>query len=792
MDEQSKKQDATPLGVILPSEVEQEVLRKGRWGRLVVWLVDWRWPLMSLAILAVALAWRPAQQLAFDRSVENMFAPEDPILAPYHKLQRTFGGNEVALAVYDDPNLLTNEGLARLEKLTAALEKTEGVGTVFSLSRSPLLGARLLMAPAKLREAFIQLCEGYTVSQDRKTAAVVCVLKPERDSKIPRTETVDRMRAKIQELAPGGQLTGEPVMVVDGFRYLDEDGRRLGVASTLLLSLTIILCFRSIRWVIVPMAIVYSTLIVTEGLLVTSGIRLSMVSSMHWAIVAVIGIATVVHVVISFRELRAGGHSPRSAMIAAGAMLAAPVFWACMTDTAGFGSLIASRVGPVHDFGIMMTVGAVVSLTFIAILLPGISLLGHFDTDPKRAWGESQLTLGLHSLSSLIEHRPKLLAFLVVLVTGPPLFGTYFLEVESDFTKNFLPSSPIVHAYNFVETRLGGAGVWDIIIPMPEGSDPEFVDKVRKFEQRLRDEVYVRNKATTAPAPPPGLTKVMSVIDALDAIMPGKALNANQLETTLAPLKGLMPIVALLHGRDPADGNREFLRIMLRSRERQGSEQKEELIEQVTRISNEEFPGSQSTGFFVLLTRLIESMLGDQWLTFILSTSGIFLMMLIAFRSIPIALITLIPNALPIMVVMGLLGWAGLKMNMGAAMIAAVSMGLAVDSSAHYITAFRMFRADGQSVDQAMRSVHQSVGRAVVFSTLALIVGFTALCLSQFVPTIYFGVLVSMTMIGGMIGNLVVLPLLLKGVIALEQWRGKPTTEPLMAVEEPVAPGTTK
>ena len=224
----------------------------------------------------------------------------------------------------------------------------------------------------------------------------------------------------------------------------------------------------------------------------------------------------------------------------------------------------------------------------------------------------------------------------------------------------------------------------------------------------------------------------------------------------------MMPIVALLHGRDPQDDDREFVRIMLRSQERQGSAQKEQLIRQVGAISREEFPEAQVTGFYVLLTRLIESMLGDQWLTFILSTSGIFLMMLIAFRSIPTALITLIPNALPIMVVTGLLGWLGLKINMGGAMIAAVSMGLAVDSSAHYITAFRMFRADGQSIDQAMRSVHNSVGRAVVFSTLALIVGFTALCLSQFIPTIYFGVLVSLSMIGGMAGNLIILPLLLK------------------------------
>jgi len=136
-------------------------------------------------------------------------------------------------------------------------------------------------------------------------------------------------------------------------------------------------------------------------------------------------------------------------------------------------------------------------------------------------------------------------------------------------------------------------------------------------------------------------------------------------------------------------------------------------------------------------------------------------MMLLAFRSLPLALVALVPNALPILMVMGVMGWLGLKINMGAAMIAAVSLGLSVDSSIHYITGFRRARQSGLTVLQALTHVQQEVGRALFFSTLALIVGFTSLLLSQFVPTIYFGALVSLSMLGGLAGNLLVLPLLL-------------------------------
>jgi hypothetical protein len=223
-----------------------------------------------------------------------------------------------------------------------------------------------------------------------------------------------------------------------------------------------------------------------------------------------------------------------------------------------------------------------------------------------------------------------------------------------------------------------------------------------------------------------------------------------------------------LEGEDPEQPGQHLFRVMLRSDERQPSSTKQAIIEQVRRISEEEFPpegqspGAEVTGFFVLLANLIESIVRDQWSAFGIAAAAIWLMMLVALRSPTLALIALVPNALPIFVVTGMMGWLGLKINMGAAMIAAVSVGLSIDSSIHYLTAFRRARNQGVSLDDALAAVHQSVGRAVVFSTLALIAGFTVLCTSQFVPTIYFGALVSLSMAGGLVGNLVVLPLLVK------------------------------
>lgn len=721
-------------------------------------LVAWRWPLLAAGLILAALAYGPSQRLEFDRSIENMFAPTDPLLAPYRQSRRTFGGDEIALAAYVDPQLLTDEGLARVDAATKRLKQVPGVESVLSLTTTPF-GVNIMSSP--LLDSFVNLLEGFNIGPDRKTTAIVCILTPELNAPQPREQTVDQLRAVIEAHDKSGVLTGEPVMVVDGFKYLEEDGTLLGRASSLLLMVTIFLCFRSVRWVIVPIAVVNVTLLLTKGLLVISKFRLSMVSSMLWAIVTVVGVGMVVHVILRFREERHRGLSPRDALLACGGFLVTPVIWTCLTDTAGFGSLLGARVGPINDFGKMMTMGSLVALASAGAILPGLALWGKFDPDPKRAWGERNLDVGLHSLIRWIERWPWPIGIATAAVVGWSMLGYLWLDVETDFTKNFRATSPVVKSYEFVEKNLGGAGVWDVLVPAPGKIDKPFLDHIRRFEQRLRQEVRVLNEHGERAV---GLTKVLSITDAIDSLDPEHSLlGALPVDVLLQQFQQQMPVIwDALYGQDPEQNDRPYVRIMLRAKERQPSAQKNLLIQQVRDICAEEFPEGQVTGFFVLLTRLIDSMTGDQWRTFAIATGLIGLMMLVAFGSPLLAVVALVPNVLPNLMVIGMMGWFDLRINMGAAMIAAVSMGLAVDSTVHYLIEFRYFRKRGYSLHDALDAVHQNVGRAVIFSTLALMIGFFALTLSQFIPLVYFGVLVSVSLFGGMLCNLILLPLLLK------------------------------
>jgi predicted RND superfamily exporter protein len=724
-------------------------------------LVARRLPLLALALVAGAVSWPLATRLEFDRNIENMFAADDPVRPPFLKLKRTFGSAESVLAVYDDPEVLAPAGVKRVQAVAGELARVDGVKTVIGLHS--FMGDAVLSAVPSVRERMLDIFTGFTHDAAGTTAALVCLLEPRPDHR----QTVAGLREVIGQ-QPSGVLAGEPVMVTDGFEYIQEDGVRLGYASTVLLGLVIIVCFRSVRWVVVPVAVVQLALLLTRAILVQSRLQLSMVSSMLTAIVTVVAVGTVIHIVVHFREDRRRGMTPEAALANSIALLAMPVLWSIVTDVIGFSSLMAAHVGPVQDFGLMMAIGSAMVLVAAIFVVPGLALTGKFDIDPHRAWGEGTLDVGLSKLVHWIDYRPKTVAIAASVLAVLATAGLTRVRVETDFTKNFRASSPIVRSYELIEARLGGAGVWDVVIPAPRTLDRAYLARVRRMEAALRA-LEVSDGENSSPKR--ALTGVLSLADVIDATLFDRMdslsgpFGRSVIAATIAGIERKLPgLVGTLFNVDPEHPERHYFRIMLRAPERQSAAEKEALIGKVEQVARAEFPEADATGYFVLLARLIQSMLRDQWVTFGVATAGIFLTMVAAFRSVRLALVALVPNLIPVFGVSGLWGWLGLKINMGAAMIAAVSMGLAIDSSVHYITAFRRARHQGAGVREALDSAHQGVGRAMVFSTLALVVGFLSLCQSNFVPTIYFGILVSLTMLGGLAGNLIVLPLLLRWI----------------------------
>lgn len=761
-------------------------MENSRTHRFIAAVVAWRWPLLVLAIVLAAAAWRPSQSVTFDRSIENMFSPRDPVMGPFARFKAIFGDQEVLLAVYEDPELLAEdgEGLKRLEGVSQRLRAVDGVRDVLSLAEiNKLVGtianpltrstsqAAILDQKNRLAQAYRELFEGYTHSRDGQIAALACMIDPSvvENAADPQRQIVDDVRKVLADLPDGlapGMVAGEPVMVVDGFRLVEEDGVRLGIWSTVLLSITLAVCFRSWRWLLAPLAVVQFAVLLTKALLAVLGLQLTLVSSMLTALVTVVGVATVTHLIVGFCEERSEGQPADKALTNAATLLAWPIMGAIATDMVGFGSLWWSSVGPVFDFGTMMVVGALLVIPAIILIVPALALAGHSSEPFAPQQASSSLRRGLSWIVTVVAARPGTVLIAALLAAVVAMLGSLRLTVETDFTKNFREESELVRSYNLIESRLGGGGVWDVIVPAPAVLDQAYLDRVLLLEKRLREIQRPGDETGTGSNSEGALTKVISLADAIESAKAEPLLAFLSPEQRLLGMSQALPnFTAALRSKD-AQG-RTWLRIMLRSRERLPAEWKKQTVAEVEAAVAEAFPGTadepagEVTGYHVLVIALVDSLLRDQWMMFLLSCLGIAVMMLAAFRSLTLALLCLVPNVLPVLLVTGLMGWLEIRINMGAAMIAAVSMGLSVDSSIHYITAFRRGLRQGRTVREALDDVQQTIGRAMFLSTIAILVGFGVLCLSDFIPTIYFGALASLTMLGGLAGNLVILPLLL-------------------------------
>jgi len=468
------------------------------------------------------------------------------------------------------------------------------------------------------------------------------------------------------------------------------------------------------------------------------------------SLVTIVGIATVMRLMVYYREQRAT-YEPLEAFHKTIVELSPAIFWTTVTAAAGFVSLLSSDITPVRSFGTMMTLGTMLVLLTGGMLLPAGVLYKPESSDIPTGTTERRLVGLLGGLTTWVEQRAVWVIGTVVVLSIASFFGLFRLRLDTDFTRNFRSSSPIVHALDFVETRLGGAGTWEVNFPAPAELTPEFLNKVRAFAARLRELEEARPNE-----PEPALTKVVAITDLLD-LVPGSSDDTEGIRRKLELITAFQPEF------EPSLYNAEAgrMRLVLRAKQREPSEVQLKLIETVGAWGREEFKDAKTTGLYVLLTFLIESLLRDQIISFFLTVAMVVVIMVLAYHNLRIALVSLVPNVFPILLVVGAMGWLGVPVNVGTAMIAAVSMGLTIDASIFYLYGYRKMRGAGRPVADALRQTHQGFGRALVFGTLALVVGFSVLAMSRFIPLVYFGVLVSLAMLGGLIGNLLLLPLLL-------------------------------
>jgi len=725
--------------------------------------------LAGLLLLTVALPL--ASRLTFDQTIESFFAPQHPDIRLLKRTREVFGGDEFVVVAWRQEGLLTDEGGDDPVEVTAAAGRViRGLADRLSVlpgvdgGRTKDLQRLLAQSPKNrnTRRAMLKLFEGLLVSSDRLTTAIVLQLESSIRSQVTRQQSIQEIRAAAQAILPGCAVAGEPVQIQEMFDLVERDGNLLYAASLLVLSGMLLWIFRGLRWVVASLLVVLGAVAATRAILVVAGAQLSMVSSMLNSLVTVIAISTTTHITVHYRELRVqAGLSATQSLRQTFTELALPVFWTVVTVAAGFAALLVSDIVPVRSFAIMMTLGTLLVPVLILLILPATFASGMAVPIPGRVGLEDRLDRWLGRMARAIDRHPLGTALVCVLLMLVTLPGLLVLQVETDFSRNFRDSSPMIKALRFVESELGPAGTWDVSFNVPEPLTAEFLNRIDELSGRLRalQEQGLR-------------VDVLSLSDALN-IPP-------RLGTTLRRLELIQKRQA-----DLVEGfyNREErrMRIVLRSPEQQATREKltqiaavREVVERFFEDLERERAGQFSEasagkavwraeasagGLFVVMARIIDSLLADQLRSFLWAAAGTVLCTAMAFRSLRIGLISLVPNVFPIGIVTGTLGHLHVPVNIGTAMIASVAMGFTC--SVYYIDVFQR-SLPLLGVTGSLQRAQAGVGKAVVLAHMALVAGFLVLTLSEFIPLMYFGGLLSLSMLGGLVSDLVMLPMLLR------------------------------
>lgn len=739
--------------------------------------------LLLATVLVVVAAIPLSERLKFDQRIETFFADDNPDLVILNRSRRDFGGDEFVIvawtetrlfdidaeqypdslnAVLDTDVLLSvdEEVAARIRAMAKELNAIPGVNAAQTQHLADLLDDAPRYKAS--RRSMLQLFEGTLVGRDGRTTGIMLELLPEAKAGIPRGQTIARIRAVAAAQKAEVAVAGEPVQVFDMFQLVEEDSRVLFLVSLVILSAVLLIMFRGLRWLLAPVGLVLGSVVVTRAILVLLGARLSMVSSMLSSLVTVIGVATCMHVIVHYRDLRntaktgAATDSDKDATgmpaVAAQTLreMAEPIFWTCVTTAVGFGSLLVSQITPLRSFSVMMSLATAVVLLGCFCVLPATLGSGSRLRVPADVPLEHWLDRALNLTCRTVERRPVATGIVCFLLFAVSIPGVFRLTLETDFSKNFKESSTIVRALKFIEGHLGGAGSWEVSFDTPEKLTDEFLRDIQRLTDKLRNLAAGDDSI-----------RILSLTDIAD--LPPRLLGPAR---TIERVRRKQPL--LIANFYNAESQR--MRIVLRSTEQQPTEAKIAQIDTIRECVRDFFEEQEdlpqttvpsASGMFVLLAGLIESLLSDQLKSFIVACTGILLCMTIAFRSLRIGIVSLFPNIFPVAIVMGILGWIGMRVNIGTAMITSVSMGLTVDSTIHYITAFERARKT-HSVTEALQIAHGGAGRAVIFAHLALVAGFLVLTASRFIPLIYFGALLTLSLIGGVFGDLVLLPLLLR------------------------------
>ena len=596
-------------------------------------------------------------------------------------------------------------------------------------------------------------------------------------------------------------LGGPDMITVDMVDFLKSDLIIFGNGILLFIIFTLILIFRRLHWVVLPLINCAACITFMLGFFSWIDWRLTVISSNFVSLLMIVTLALTIHLIVRYREL--SGQRPDSEQIELVTetvySMSKPCLYTVLTTAVAFASLVVSNIRPVIDFGWMMTLGIFVALVISFIIIPaGMMVIG------RKAENHHEDSVSITRVfAAFTERYGNVVVGVSLTLAGLATFGISKLEVENRFIDYFHSDTEIYRGMETIDTSLGGTTPLDVVIQAPSRSLPPELDVNSETLGFLEDESYdddygvdeygeyVGNAFDVSDEENDELESSYWFSSAgLDDISALHAFLESQPEIgKVNSLAQLYQVANDLSGHKLNDFELMFLRkslspeifkqlvgpyfiaeldetrIQMRTMETSGDLRRADLLKKIRAFAVDELKidgdNIRFSGLLVLYNNMLQSLYQSQILTLGAVFMGIMFMFIVLFGSIKISLIAVIPNLLAAGVVLGGMGIVGIPLDMMTITIAAITVGIGVDHAIHYLTRFKKEFGADQNYVASMYRAHASIGRALFYTAITIIVGFSILGLSNFIPSIYFGLLTGMAMIAALLGSMTLLPKLI-------------------------------
>ena len=757
-----------------------------------------------------------SKDFRLDASSETLLIEGDPDLTYLQEINERYGSKDFLILTYT-PNegMITDNSINNLLSLKYKIQSLSWVHSVITLLDVPLL----INSEASLQERLKKfktlkdedvdrskgfkeilnspVFRNFVISENGDTSGIIVNIKKNKNLdniqdkskeeiekykdqiKKQNHKNILEIRQVIESYDDIGKiyLGGIPMIADDMMTFIKNDIVIFGLGVLLFIIATLWFVFRKLIWIIVPISSCLFSVIIMMGLLGILGWKVTVISSNFIALMLILTMAMNIHMSTRFLQLKKNFPTKNSFEIIS--LTANKMFWpilyTVLTTIFAFLSLIFSGIKPIIDFGWMMTFGLITSFIITFTLLPALLNFTPTKNISVKEEQESKITTFLSFISLNNKNMIFAVTGIIVILS---VIGISKLEVENSFINYFNKDTEIYKGMKLIDEELGGTTPLEVILKFPQKEKEEKLDDDDEFddwgdEEDVNEDSYWFTKDKIEK-----ITLVHNYLDGLPQI--GKVLSFSSIIDIATQLNNDKPLgtleMGVLYSKIPKSIKTEIIdpyisiedneaRISLRIIDSQENLRRNDLINKINFDLKNKLGLDESefklAGVLILFNNLLQSLFKSQILTLGLVMAGIFSMFIVLFKNIRLSLIGVIPNFIAAFFILGIIGLLGIPLDMMTITIAAITIGIAVDNSIHYIYRFKEEFNKIKDYNKTLKICHATVGVAILNTSLTIVFGFSILVLSKFIPTIYFGMFTGLAMLLAMISVLTLLPSLI-------------------------------